>query len=125
MKQDDNPNPFTFRVSGCGNTSKHNVTIVPPTNTKAVEGTPVPPTTDVNKDVFVLRIGRKVEGAEKKANLELELVTPKGKDKKPIPRKETRDTQYLESDIPDKKKKKDKGKGKGKGKSKKSRGKSK
>lgn len=100
MRQGDDPtNPFTFKVSGCGTQANRNVTIVPPTSNKQSDAVPSS-ITDYNKDVFVLRIGKKSEGTEKKANLELELVTPKGKDKKPIPRKETRETQCLESDLP-------------------------
>lgn len=107
MRQADDPtNPFTFKVSGCGTQANRNVTIVPPCSTRTPgENGPPPLITDINKDVFVLRIGKKSEGTDKKANLELELVTPKGKDKKPIPRKETRETQFVESDCPKKKKK--------------------
>lgn len=122
MRQGDDPsNPFTFKVSGCGTQANRNVTVVPPISTKPGDVVPAN-ITDYNKDVFVLRIGKKSEGTDKKANLELELVTPKGKDKKPIPRKETRETQFVESDLPVKLSKsagkkgarKEGGKGKGK-----------
>lgn len=96
---DDGNNPFTFKMSGCGNQARENITVVPPTSTRP-DGMQVTEISDPNKDVFILRIGKKSEGTDKKANLELELVTPKGPDKKPIPKKETRDTQYLESDVP-------------------------
>lgn len=101
---DDPSNPFTFKLSGCPNGGgRDNITICPPTNTRP-DGMQVTEISDPNKDVFVLRIGKKSEGADKKANLELELVTPKGIEKKPIPRKESRDAQYDLSDIPPKKK---------------------
>lgn len=54
---------------------------------------------DEEKEVFVLRIGKKKEGSDKNPKLELEMCTPKGKELKPIPRKETRDTQYDPADA--------------------------
>lgn len=111
--------PFSFKMSGCGRATDNNVVVVPPCST-APDGTKYTEISDPNKDVFILRIGKKSEGTEKKNNLELELCTPKGPDLKPPPKKETRDTQYDECDLPKpdkgKKGKGDKGKGKGKGK---------
>lgn len=88
-----------------------------------VSGLPV----DDTHDVLLLKFGRKCEG-DKKRNLELELRTPKMKE--PEPCMTDRDTQYLESDIPQPEKqpskdKKGKGKGKGKGKDKGKKGKKK
>lgn len=90
-------NPFSLRMGGNANAS-NNVTIVPPVCT-APDGTQYTEISNPDKDVFILRIGKKSEGADKKSNLELELCTPKGPDLKPIPKKETRDTQYDENDA--------------------------
>lgn len=90
--------PFQFKMGGCGAAAKTNVTVVPPTCT-APDGMQYTELSDPDREVFVLRIGKKSEGANKKANLELELCTPKGPDLKPIPKKETRDTQYDEKDA--------------------------
>lgn len=89
--------PFALKMGGqgCGN---NNVTVVPPVCT-APDGTQYTELSDPDKDVFILRIGKKNEGTDRKANLELELCTPKGPDLKPIPKKETRDTQYDETDA--------------------------
>lgn len=120
--------PFEFKMAGCGGAANNNVTVVPPVST-APDGTQITELSDPNRDVFILRIGKKSEGVAKKNNLELELCTPKGLDTKPAPKKETRDTQYDAKDCGavgkkgkkgkkgkgDKKGKKGKGKGKGKG----------
>lgn len=66
-----------------------------------------------NKDVFILKIGKKLETKDKKTDLEIELMTPK------IPFDKGADVgaQYSSSTIKSSKKgKKKKGKGKGKGK---------
>ncbi|XP_064215052.1 uncharacterized protein LOC103313005 [Tribolium castaneum] len=127
IQQGDKNLPFSFKMSGAGASPNNNVIINPPVCTKP-DGTKFTEITDPNKEMFVLRIGKKSEGVQKKANLELELCTPRGPELKPIPRKETRDSQYDPADCKgagDKKKKgkkgkKDKkGKGKGKGKGKK------
>lgn len=94
---DDPKNPFGFKVSGCPN-GANNITVIPPTNTRP-DGMQVTEISDPNKDIFVLRIGKKSEGNDQKSNLELELVTPKAVDRKPPPKLETRETQYVESDI--------------------------
>lgn len=90
--------PFSFKMGGCGAAAKNNVTVVPPTCT-APDGMQYTELSDPDKDVFILRIGKKSEGVNKKSNLELELCTPKGPDLKPIPKKETRDTQFDENDA--------------------------
>lgn len=91
--------PFSFKMSGCGRATDNNVVVVPPCST-APDGTKYTEISDPNRDVFILRIGKKSEGNDKKKNLELELCTPKGPDLKPLPKKETRDTQYDECDLP-------------------------
>lgn len=66
-----------------------------------------------NKDVFILKIGKKLETKDKKTDLEIELVTPK------IPFDKGADVgaQYSNSTLKSSKKgKKKKGKGKSKGK---------
>jgi hypothetical protein len=129
VQQGDKNLPFSFKMSGAGCPPNNNVVINPPVCTKA-DGTKFAEITDPNKEMFVLRIGKKSEGVQKKANLELELCTPRGPELKPLPKKETRDCQYDPADCKaDGKKKKgkkgtkgkkDKGKkGKGKGKGKK------
>lgn len=90
--------PFSFKMGGCGEAAKNNVTVVPPTCT-AADGMQYTELSDPDRDVFILRIGKKSEGVNKKSNLELELCTPKGPDLKPTPKKETRDTQYDEKDA--------------------------
>lgn len=110
--------PFSFKMAGCGRAQDNNVVVVPPCAT-APDGTQYTEISDPDRDVFILRIGKKSEGTDKKNNLELELCTPKGPDLKPPPKKETRDTQYNECDIKeegkDKKEKGKKGKKGGKG----------
>lgn len=107
--------PFSFRMGKCGD-GEGNVVVNPPVSL-APDGTQFTEFSDPNKERFILRIGKKSEGVNKKQNLELELCTPKGPDLKPIPKKETRDTQYDEKDVPadDSGKGDKKGKGKGKG----------
>lgn len=119
-----NNSPFSLKMGGNAN-ANNNVTIVPPVCT-APDGTQYTEISNPDKDVFILRIGKKSEGADKKSNLELELCTPKGPDLKPTPKRETRDTQYDEGDVGPAggggggkgKGKKDKGKGGKKGKKK-------
>lgn len=119
VQQGNDNHPFSFRMGKCGN-GEGNVVVNPPTSL-APDGTQFTEFSDPNKERFILRIGKKSEGVNKKQNLELELCTPKGPDLKPIPKKETRDTQYDEKDLPpdaaagasDKKGKGGKGKGKG------------
>ncbi|XP_044253318.1 uncharacterized protein LOC123004224 [Tribolium madens] len=122
VQQGEKNLPFSFKMSGTGASPNNNVIINPPVCTKP-DGTKFTEITDPNKEMFVLRIGKKSEGVQKKANLELELCTPRGPELKPIPKKETRDSQYDPADCKgagDKKgkkgKKDKKGKGKGKGK---------
>lgn len=98
MQQGNQNLPFAFKMSGQGAPANNNITINPPVCTKP-DGTKYTEISDPNKEVFVLRIGKKSEGVQKKANLELELCTPKGPDLKPIPKKETRDSQYDPSDC--------------------------
>lgn len=105
----DNKTPISFKLTsnnaGCapltggGGGVPGNVTVNSPVCT-APDGTQYTEISDPNRDVFILRIGKKHEGADKKNNLELELCTPKGPESKPIPRKETRDTQYDPLDCP-------------------------
>lgn len=118
-----NAKPFEFKIAGCPGGAGNNVTVVPPVATLP-DGTQVTELSDPNRDVFILRIGKKSEGVCKKNNLELELCTPKGPDYKPAPKKETRDSQVDEKELANndggKKGKKDK-KGKG-GKDKKGKG---
>ncbi|KAK5642729.1 hypothetical protein RI129_008896 [Pyrocoelia pectoralis] len=85
--------PFSFKLGGCAMNGQNNVTVVPPVSTTA-DGTQYTEISDPDRDVFILRIGKKSERADKKNNLELELCTPKGPDIKPTPKKETRDTQW-------------------------------
>lgn len=91
--------PFSFKMGGCGQAADNNVIVNPPTCT-ANDGTVFTEISDPNRDVFILRIGKKSEGVDKKNNLELELCTPKAPDIKPPPKKETRDTQYEPGDVP-------------------------
>lgn len=118
--------PFSFRMGKCGD-GEGNVVVNPPVS-MTPDGTQFTEFSDPNKERFILRIGKKSEGINKKQNLELELCTPKGPDLKPIPKKETRETQFDENDCPvvdggkgkkGKGKSGKKGKGKGKGKKKK------
>lgn len=78
------------------------------------------------KDVFILKIGKKLETKDKKTDLEIELVTPKAPPEKPSEVTKSISAQYSGSDLknPPKKKagkgknKKEKGSKKGKGKKK-------
>lgn len=118
-----NRNPFNLKVGDCGKGQNNNNVIVNPPVCTAKDGTQFTEISDPDKELFLLRIGKKSEGVNKKANLELELCTPKAPPFKPKPKKETRDTQYDEKDageVGSDKKKGGKGKGgKGKGKGKK------
>jgi hypothetical protein len=98
VQQGDKNLPFSFKMSGAGCPPNNNVVINPPVCTKA-DGTKFAEITDPNKEMFVLRIGKKSEGVQKKANLELELCTPRGPELKPLPKKETRDCQYDPADC--------------------------
>ncbi|RZC38010.1 DUF4497 domain containing protein [Asbolus verrucosus] len=114
LQQGDKNLPFSFKMGGAGFPPNNNVVVNPPVCTRP-DGTKCVEISDPNKEMFVLRIGKKSEGVQKKANLELELCTPKAPELKPIPKKETRDSQYDPMDCPDGKKGKSGGKG-GKGK---------
>ncbi|XP_050305122.1 uncharacterized protein LOC126742510 [Anthonomus grandis grandis] len=111
--------PFSFRMGQGGDApyggAGNNVIVNPPVCT-AADGTQFTEFSDPNKETFILRIGKKSEGVDKKNNLELELQTPKGPPLKPIPKKETVETQYdpLDAGPDDTGSKKGKGKG-GKG----------
>ncbi|KAF5301774.1 hypothetical protein FQR65_LT08757 [Abscondita terminalis] len=105
---DGTSSPFALKLGNVpyGN---NNCSVVPPVCTTS-EGTQFCEVDDPCKDVFILRIGKKSEGCErKKNNLELELCTPKAPECPPPPRKESRDTQCEEEEKP-KAKKKSKGK---------------
>ncbi|KAL1518273.1 hypothetical protein ABEB36_001918 [Hypothenemus hampei] len=96
MRPGASPNvPFSFKMGQCGDSapSGNNVVVNPPVYT-APDGTQFTEFSDPNKETFILRIGKKTEGVDKKNNLELELQTPKGPPLKPLPRKETVETQY-------------------------------
>lgn len=70
-----------------------------------------------DKDVFVLRIGKKTEGKEQKSHLEFELKTPKKDSCMPqVPASCCQETQYLLTDLPSDDKGDKKGKGGKKGK---------
>nr|CAH7754756.1 unnamed protein product [Callosobruchus chinensis] len=114
LPQGNNNMPFAFRMDDSGDGGgAGNVTVNPPVCT-APDGTQLTEFSDPNKERFILRIGKKSEGTDKKQNLELELCTPKGPELKPIPKKETRDTQYDSKDAGPDSGKKGKGKGKDK-----------
>ncbi|XP_044749729.1 uncharacterized protein LOC123310325 isoform X2 [Coccinella septempunctata] len=122
IPQGDSRIPFSFKMGcmgqGAGGAAGKNVMVQPPT-TIAADGTQFTEISDPDKDLFILRIGKKSEGIDKKNNLELELCTPRAPDYKPQPKQETRDTQFDESDLPEGgggKKGDKKGKGKDKGK---------
>lgn len=125
IPQGDSRIPFSFKMGcmgqGAGGATGKNVVVQPPT-TIAADGTQFTEISDPDKDLFILRIGKKSEGIDKKNNLELELCTPRAPDYKPQPKQETRDTQFDEKDLPEGGKK-DKGKDKGKGKGGKDKGK--
>mgnify|MGYP005985911079 FL=1 len=113
VQQGDKNLPFSFKMGGAGCAPDNNVVVNPPVCTRP-DGTKFTEITDPNKEMFVLRIGKKSEGVQKKANLELELCTPRGPELKPIPKKETRDSQYDPADCKAETEKGGKGK-KGKG----------
>ncbi|KAJ8919890.1 hypothetical protein NQ315_006419 [Exocentrus adspersus] len=69
--------PFSFKMGKSDNTG-NNVTVNPPVAT-APDGTKFTEFSDPNKEIFVLRVGKKSEGVDRKQNLELELCTPRGK----------------------------------------------
>lgn len=89
---------FTTKFTACGdpNEGKPTMAITPSNVPQGVEAMKV---IHPNKDVFLLRINKKCRMADK-ANLELELVTPKPPEKPPKPQSESRNTQYDEADIP-------------------------
>ncbi|CAH1101170.1 unnamed protein product [Psylliodes chrysocephalus] len=91
--------PFAFKMGSTGTKGAGNQVVVNPPVSIGSDGAQVAEFSDPNKELFVLRIGKKSEGADKKQTLELELCTPKGPELKPIPRKETRDTQYDNKDT--------------------------
>lgn len=125
VRQGNENLPFSFRMGKCGDGEGGGVIVNPPVSL-APDGTQFTEFSDPSKERFVLRIGKKSEGVNKKQNLELELCTPKGPELKPIPKKETRDTQYDEKDCPGDEGGKKGGKGKGtKGKGGKGKGKKK
>lgn len=65
---------------------------------------------DPEHDVFILRIGKKgIVGADEKSDLQLEMRTPKGPERRPPIRYETREAQ---TEVEAKEAKKGKGKGK-------------
>lgn len=92
------PQGFTTKFAACGdpNEGKPTMAITPSNVPQGVEAMKV---IHPNKDVFLLRINKKCRMADK-ANLELELVTPKPPEKPPKPQSESRNTQYDEADIP-------------------------
>lgn len=105
LPQGDARVPFALKMgcagqgAGAGGIGGKNVTVHPPVSV-AADGTQFTEISDPNKDLFILRIGKKSEGVDKKNNLELELCTPKAPDYKPLPKTETRDTQFDETDVP-------------------------
>lgn len=98
VKQGNQVMPFNFKMGKAGAGSGGNVIVNPPVCTSP-DGTQFTEFSDPDKEMFILRIGKKSEGVEKKQNLELELLTPKGPDLKPRPKKETRETQYDPNDC--------------------------
>lgn len=104
IPQGDSRIPFAFKMGcmgqGAGGADGKNVMVQPPT-TIAADGTQFTEISDPDKDLFILRIGKKSEGIDKKNNLELELCTPRAPDYKPQPKQETRDTQFDEGDLPE------------------------
>lgn len=89
---------FTTKFTACGdpNEGKPTLAITPSNVPQGVEAMKV---IHPDKDVFLLRINKKCRMADK-ANIELELVTPKPPEKPPKPQSESRNTQYDEADIP-------------------------
>lgn len=58
--------------------------------------------TDPDYDIFVLRIGKKgLVGADEKSDIQLEMKTPKGLERRPPVRYETRDMQTEIVDVED------------------------
>ncbi|XP_012259381.2 uncharacterized protein LOC105687975 [Athalia rosae] len=98
-----------LKVSGlldCGDDKQPTVTVVPESQATGPNNPP-----DSEHDVFILRIGKKgLVSAGEKSDLQLEMRTPKGPERRPPIRYETREMQ-TEADKG--------GKGKGKGKKKK------
>lgn len=95
-----------LKVSGIMDTSldkKPTVTVAP--ESEATD----PSNCDPDHDVFVLRIGKKgIVGAGEKSDIQLEMKTPKGPEKGPPIRYETREMQTDESKNKNRKKKKKK-----------------
>ncbi|KAL0102325.1 hypothetical protein PUN28_018691 [Cardiocondyla obscurior] len=76
------------------NRRKPTVTVV--TESEATKSSDSP---DLDHDIFVLRIGKKgLVGVGEKADIQLEMKTPKGPEKRPPIRYETRDTQTEKHD---------------------------
>lgn len=68
---------FTCTTEGCIQASKHGqVSALARGDTKTQQEIP-------NKDVFVLKVAKTALQGDRKCKLQLELVTPKGEDKKP------------------------------------------
>ncbi|XP_059048307.1 uncharacterized protein LOC131843648 isoform X2 [Achroia grisella] len=74
---------YTYRGcdNTCGNKDNKIINVTPTTCTVPVEMEKV---IHPQKDVFILKIGKKLETKDKKTDLEIELVTPKGPSVKPI-----------------------------------------
>ena len=81
-----------------------------PTVTVAAESdAPGPDTSDPDHDVFVLRIGKKgIVGVGEKSDIQLEMKTPKGPERGPPIRCETREMQTEEKKVKKKAKPKEK-----------------
>lgn len=83
-----------------------------PTVTVAAESTKPDEPSDPDHDIFVLRIGKKgLVGIGEKSDIQLEMKTPKGSERRPPVRYETRDMQterYMEEPPKDKKEKTEK-----------------
>lgn len=108
---------YKVRATENGKQKANTVQIIPQDNSDGSNSAIIPSTDD--HDVFVLRIGQKSEGSDKKSKLELELRTPKVKE--PKPETNSVDTQFPETDgqkrsVGGKNKNTKKGKGGGKGK---------
>lgn len=78
VQQGNRDTPFSIRMGKSGGCPDNNVTVNPPVAT-APDGTKFTEFSDPNKELFILRVGKKSEGIDKKQNLELELCTPRGK----------------------------------------------
>lgn len=72
---------FTCTTEGCSQSSKH-------AQQTLARGDVKPQQEPVNKDVFVLKVAKTAMEGDKKCKIELELVAPKGPDKRPPIRKE-------------------------------------